>query len=192
MSLRSSIAPKLVATISAAALLAMAPGWSGSTWASTRLSDTAHTTHHSSVSGTWKGSYSGSFSGTFKLTWTETKSKLSGTIIISAFGKASTPIHGTLKGTSIQFGTVGSEALTYSGSVSGSSMSGTWKLEANGHVGGTGSWRRVTLNTCAAVFASSGDEREGGAARQWASCIIASKGWLRPSTGPHERRLRRI
>ncbi len=93
------------------------------------------------MSGTWKGSYSGSFSGTFKLTWTETKSNLSGTIMISGFGNAATPIHGTLKGVSIQFGTVGSEAITYSGSVSGNSMSGTWKLEANGHVGGTGSWK---------------------------------------------------
>jgi hypothetical protein len=141
MPLRSSIAPKLIATISAAAILTMAPGWSGSSWASARTADTAHTTHHSSVSGTWKGKYSGTFTGTFKLTWTETKSNLSGTIMISAFGNAATPIHGTLKGASIQFGTVGSEAITYSGSVSGSSMSGTWKLEANGHVGGTGSWK---------------------------------------------------
>ena len=130
MSLRSSIAPKLVATISAAALLTMAPGWSGSSWASARLANTAHTTHHSSVSGTWKGSYSGSFSGTFKLTWKQTKSNLSGTIMISAFSNVPTSIHGTLQGTSIHFGTVGSQSITYSGSVSGSSMSGTWKLEA--------------------------------------------------------------
>ncbi len=141
MSLRSSIAPKLGAAVSVAALLTMAPGWSSSSWASARLANTAHTTHHSSLSGTWKGSYSGTFTGTFKLTWTQTKSSLSGTIMISAFSNAPTPIHGTLKGASIQFGTVGSEAITYSGSVSGSSMSGTWKLEANGHVGGTGSWK---------------------------------------------------
>jgi hypothetical protein len=141
MSLRSSIAPKLVATISAAAILTMAPGWSSSSWASARVANTAHTTHHSSVSGTWKGSYSGSFAGTFKLTWTETKSNLSGTIMISAFGNAPTSIHGTLVGTSIHFGTVGSQSITYSGSVSGNSMSGTWKLEASGHVGGTGSWK---------------------------------------------------
>jgi hypothetical protein len=145
MSLRSSIAPKLIATVSAAALLTMAPGWSSPSWASARLANTAHSAHHpthlATVSGTWKGSYTGSFSGTFKLTWTETKSNLSGTIMISAFSNASTPIHGTIKGGSIQFGTVGSQAITYSGTVSGSSMSGTWKLEANGHVGGTGSWK---------------------------------------------------
>src|SRR5208282_6801532 len=122
MSLRSSIAPKLAVTVSAAALLTMAPGWSSSSWATARPAQTVHSTHHSSVSGTWKGSYSGTFEGTFKLTWQETKSNLSGTIMISAFGNAPTSIHGTLKGASIQFGTVGSEAITYSGSVSGSSM----------------------------------------------------------------------
>ena len=145
MSLRSSIAPKLVATVSAAALLTMAPGWSSPSWASARLANTTHSAHHpthrSTVAGTWSGTYTGTFAGTFKLTWTDTKSNLSGIIKISAFSNAATPIHGTIKGASIQFGTVGSQAITYSGSVSGNSMSGTWKLEANGHVGGTGSWK---------------------------------------------------
>ena len=137
MSLRSSVAAKLAMTAGAAALVTMAPGWTASTWASVAPT---HAAHHVSVSGTWKGSYSGSFSGTFKLSWQQAKSKLSGTIKISGFGNAATPIHGTLQGTAIHFGTVGSEAITYTGSVSGTSMSGTWKLEAEGHVGGTGSW----------------------------------------------------
>ena len=141
MSLRSSIAPKLVRVVSAAALLTMAPVWSNSSWASASPAHTAHPTHHASVSGKWSGSYSGTFTGTFKLTWQETKSNLSGTIMISAFGNVPTSIHGTLQGASIHFGTVGSESITYSGSVSGKSMSGTWKLEAHGHVGGTGSWK---------------------------------------------------
>jgi hypothetical protein len=140
MSLRSSIAAKLVATASAAALLTVAPGWTTSTWASALPAHTVHPTHQASVSGTWKGSYTGTFAGTFKLTWQQSKANLSGTIKISGFGNEPTPIHGTLQGTSIHFGTVGSEAITYSGSVTGNSMSGTWKLEANGHVGGTGSW----------------------------------------------------
>jgi hypothetical protein len=140
MSLRSSVAAKLVVTASAAALLATAPGWTTPTLASPLPAHTALPKHHVSVSGTWKGSYSGTFSGTFKLNWQQSKDSLSGTIKISGFGNSSTPIHGTLQGTSIHFGTVGSEAITYSGSVTGSSMSGTWKLEANGHVGGTGSW----------------------------------------------------
>ncbi len=61
--------------------------------------------------------------------------------MISAFGNAAHEYPRDVKGTSIQFGTVGSQAITYSGSVSGNSMSGTWKLEANGHVAGTGSWK---------------------------------------------------
>jgi hypothetical protein len=140
MSLRSSIAAKLVVTASAAALLTMAPGWATPTWAVALPAHTAIPKHHVPVSGSWKGSYSGTFSGTFKLTWQQTKANLSGTIKVSGFGNTSTPIHGTLEGTAIHFGTVGSEAITYTGSVMGSSMSGTWKLEANGHVGGTGSW----------------------------------------------------
>jgi len=141
MSLRSSIAAKLVITASAAALLTMAPGWTTSTWAAASPAHSAHPTHHASVSGTWSGSYGGTFTGTFKLTWQQSKSNLSGTIKISGFGNVPTPIHGTLQGASIRFGTVGSESITYTGSVSGNSMSGTWKLEANGHVGGTGSWK---------------------------------------------------
>jgi hypothetical protein len=41
-----------------------------------------------------------------------------------------------VQGGAIQFGTVGSAAITYSGSVSGNSMSGTYQV-ANG---GSGSW----------------------------------------------------
>jgi hypothetical protein len=38
----------------------------------------------------------------------------------------------------ISFGTVGSQAITYSGSVSGDSMSGTYKVQTpNGSVGGS-------------------------------------------------------
>jgi hypothetical protein len=141
VSLRSSMATKLVMTASAVPLLMMVPGWTTSSLAAASPAHTAHPAHHASVSGTWEGSYSGTFTGTFKLTWQQSKANLSGTIKISGFGNVPTTIHGTLQGTSIHFGTVGSESITYSGSVSGSSMSGTWKLEANGHVGGTGSWK---------------------------------------------------
>ncbi|HTW07778.1 MAG TPA: hypothetical protein VME46_09715 [Acidimicrobiales bacterium] len=124
----------------------------GPAWASARagaLGSVPHvasagTHEHSAVagkpgplSGTWAGSYSGSFSGTFKLTWKESGDKLSGTIMISAFRNKPTSIHGTVHRSSISFGTVGSEAITYSGSVSGNSMSGTWKILG----GGGGSWK---------------------------------------------------
>jgi hypothetical protein len=94
-----------------------------------------------SLSGKWSGSYSGSFSGTFKLTWQQSGQDLSGTIRISGFGDVPTSIHGTVHGSSIRFGTVGSETITYSGSASGSSMSGTWKIQTAGRSLGGGSWK---------------------------------------------------
>ena len=39
-------------------------------------------------------------------------------------------INGTVNGGTISFGTVGSQAITYSGSVSGDSMSGTYKVQS--------------------------------------------------------------
>ena len=51
----------------------------------------------------------------------------------------SMPIHGTVAGDSIQFGTVGSTGITYQGKVSGNFMSGTYQLAANGTTF-TGPW----------------------------------------------------
>lgn len=85
------------------------------------------------LSGTWKGSYSGSFSGTFTLQWTQDGSKLTGTIDLSTDG---TPdINGSVTGNTIQFGTVGSSAITYTGTVNGDSMSGSYKV--GGSAGGS-------------------------------------------------------
>ena len=86
------------------------------------------------LSGKWSGQYSGAFTGTFTLTWQQSGSNLIGTINLSSDGSPS--VHGTVQGGAIQFGTVGSAAITYSGSVSGNSMSGTYQV-ANG---GSGSW----------------------------------------------------
>jgi hypothetical protein len=86
------------------------------------------------VSGTWDGSYSGAYSGTFVLNWTQAGSHLVGAIQLSA-PSGTLPIHGTLSGSTISFGTVGSVAITYTGSVSGSSMSGSYQTP-----GGGGSW----------------------------------------------------
>ena len=89
------------------------------------------------LSGTWNGTYSGAFSGTFTLTWTQTGSALSGNINLSTGGPST--VNGTLSGNSIQFGTVGSSAITYTGTVSSNSMSGTYKVQG-GTVSDTGSW----------------------------------------------------
>jgi hypothetical protein len=132
------------AAIGVAALIVVASGWSSSTWASTPTGNAAYHAAHKAkygpLSGKWSGNYSGAFNGTFMLTWKQSGKNLSGTIKISGFSDAPTSIHGTVKGASISFGTVGSESITYSGSVSGDSMSGTWQLRAGGRSLGDGSW----------------------------------------------------
>jgi hypothetical protein len=89
------------------------------------------------LSGTWDGSYSGASKGTFTLERQQTGSKLSGTIDLSSVGKL--PIDGTVDGDKISFGTVGSTAIQHAGSVTGDSMSGSYKV-AGGAGSGTGSW----------------------------------------------------
>jgi hypothetical protein len=80
------------------------------------------------LSGSWSGQYSGAFTGTFKLTWQQTGSSLTGTIMLSTENNDPVPLTGTVNGSTISFGTVGSQAVTYSGHVSGSSMSGTYQV----------------------------------------------------------------
>jgi hypothetical protein len=89
----------------------------------------------SALSGKWSGTYSGSYDGTFKLKWHQSGSHLHGMITISNPG-STLPINGTVNGSAIRFGTVGSTAITYTGTVSGNSMSGTYKV---GNAGG-GPW----------------------------------------------------
>jgi hypothetical protein len=91
-------------------------------------------THAGGLSGTWSGQYGGAFTGTFKLHWTQTGTALAGGITLSSPGDT-LGIHGTLNGSAIRFGTVGSMAITYTGTVSGSSMSGSYRTPQGG-----GSW----------------------------------------------------
>jgi hypothetical protein len=87
----------------------------------------------SSIAGTWSGQYSGAFSGTFTLTWTQSGSRLSGSITLSnPSGKYG--ISGSVQGGAIKFGAVGVGA-TYTGKVSGTSMSGSFKSPQ-----GSGTW----------------------------------------------------
>jgi hypothetical protein len=104
---------------------------------SATASESSHSASASALSGTWDGKYSGAFTGTFVLRWAQAGSKLSGTINLSTAG-GTLPIHGTVSGDSIQFGTVGSEAITYTGAVSGGSMSGSYQVA--GGAGGSGTW----------------------------------------------------
>ena len=88
----------------------------------------------SALAGTWSGKYSGAFSGTFTLRWTQSGSKLNGSITLSN-PRGKYGITGSvLRGGGIRFGVVDVGA-TYTGSVSGKSMSGTYKSPQGG-----GSW----------------------------------------------------
>ena len=145
MSWRLPGASRLALGTGVVALVAVGSSWGNAAWASApavhKVHHTNHAVVHGPLSGKWLGSYSGAFSGTFNLTWQQSGQNLSGTITVSGLGNAPTSIHGTVKGTSISFGTVGSESITYSGSVSGKSMSGTWQIQAGGRTMGGGSWK---------------------------------------------------
>jgi hypothetical protein len=86
------------------------------------------------VAGKWSGTYSGYYNGTFTLTWNQSGSHVSGSIVLSSPART-LRINGSLAGSAITFGAVGS--VTYTGTVSGSSMSGTYTVV--GGAGG-GSW----------------------------------------------------
>lgn len=114
---------------------AVAPAATTSAASAPAATSSAATT--GALAGTWNGQYSGSYSGTFTLNWQQNSSKLSGTIQLSD-PAGTLPIHGTVAGGSINFGTVGSMAITYTGSVSGNSMSGNYQVHsANGSQNGT-------------------------------------------------------
>jgi hypothetical protein len=81
----------------------------------------------SDLTGTWNGTYNGSYSGTFTVKWTQSGAKVDGTIALPSVGTTE-QLNGTVSGDKITFGTVGSFAVTYSGTFSGSSMSGTYNV----------------------------------------------------------------
>ncbi|HEY7208346.1 MAG TPA: hypothetical protein VH416_08890 [Gaiellaceae bacterium] len=112
-----------VPILSVAALLAVC----GSSTVAAASSSKPH------LAGTWTGHYSGAYSGKFTIHWKQTGSRLSGSITLSnPPGKYS--INGAVSGSSIKFGAVGAGA-TYTGSVSGKSMSGKYKTRK-----GPGAW----------------------------------------------------
>lgn len=85
------------------------------------------------LAGTWSGKYSGGYSGTFVLRWKQSGSRLTGSIRLSN-PPGTFPITGSVRGSTITFGAVGAGA-TYTGSVSGRSMSGRYMSKPSG-----GSW----------------------------------------------------
>ncbi|HEY2437448.1 MAG TPA: VWD domain-containing protein, partial [Solirubrobacteraceae bacterium] len=85
------------------------------------------------LSGRWSGEYGGAYHGTFTLNWTQSRSRLNGTIKLSN-PRSSLGIRGTVSGRTIRFGNVG--VVAYSGSVIGDSMSGSYLVPTRGG----GSW----------------------------------------------------
>ncbi len=136
----------LAAVVSAMAVIGAGCGSSNSSSTTTAAAPAATTTATAAatastttaaggdLSGTWNGQYSGAYKGTFVLNWQQSGSTLSGTIKLSNPG-GTEDINGTVNGSAIKFGTVGGPGITYSGSVSGSSMSGSYQTP-----GGGGSW----------------------------------------------------
>lgn len=126
--------PLVIPILSAVALLAVCC----SSTATAAVSSSQATSPK--LAGKWSGHYSGAFSGTFTLRWTQSGSKLSGSIVLSR-PAGTYPITGTVHGSTIAFGAVGAGA-TYTGSVSGTSMSGRYK--AAGTTGGTWSAHKTS------------------------------------------------
>jgi hypothetical protein len=87
-------------------------------------------TQLTTLSGTWSGHYHGALSGTFTLRWRQSKSKLTGSIKLST-PRGTYSISGSVRGKAIKFGAVGAGA-TYTGSVSGKSMSGSYRTPQGG------------------------------------------------------------
>jgi hypothetical protein len=91
------------------------------------------------LSGTWGGLCTGPFNGFCTITWTQTANALDGTFTLSS-PPDNLHISGNLKGSTISFGAVG--VATFTGTLSASTMSGSYTDIANGK---TGSWT-VTLS----------------------------------------------
>jgi hypothetical protein len=124
-----------------ATLVTVSAGCSSSKKAATSTSTPAATVPSASgsgLSGSWSGHYGGAFQGTFTLNWQQSGSNLNGSIQLSA-PATTLNINGSLTGSSIRFGTVGAFGITYTGSVSGHSMSGNYTVAAGSSSSG-GSW----------------------------------------------------
>ena len=114
-----------------AALLAVA--WSGAALAAVGAANTQSSPRGPNLAGKWSGQYGGAYTGTFKLQWKQSGSTLRGSITLSK-PRGTYTVTGSVHGSVIKFGAV-SVGATYTGSVSGKTMSGSYKTP-----GGGGSW----------------------------------------------------
>lgn len=110
-------------TLAVSAAVVLAVGAAGSWAGQAKPAATA-------LPGTWSGHYSGAFKGTFTLHWRLSKSTLIGTIKLS-YPSGTYSVTGSVHGSAIKFGAVGAGA-TYTGTVSGKSMSGRYRTPQGG------------------------------------------------------------
>jgi hypothetical protein len=120
------------ATSAAAATAGATSTTAGGTTATSASAASTTAAASGGLSGTWSGTYAGDSQGTFTLSWIQAGSKVAGAIKLDQ-GTTGLSVTGELQGSSIHFGSVGAGAVTYTGTVSGNTMSGTWTSgSANG------------------------------------------------------------
>jgi hypothetical protein len=123
--------PKIhIAVASALLLTAIAASSAIAAVSSSKPHASKHHPKPVSLAGTWSGHYSGAFTGTFTLHWTKSGSHLNGSITLS-YPSGTYGINGSVHGSAIKFGAVGAGA-TYTGKVSGKSMSGNYESPKGG------------------------------------------------------------
>ena len=89
-------------------------------------------------SGTWTDTSPDTSGGTFALTWTQTGNNLSGTITVAgAPCLTAGNVTGTINGSAISFGAVsGQVTITYTGTIAGTKMQGTYDAPTCGNAKG--------------------------------------------------------
>jgi hypothetical protein len=125
-----NLKPKIHIAVACVLLLTTFAAGSAIAAVSSAKPPTKHHPKSVSLAGTWSGHYSGTFSGTFTLHWTKSGSHLSGSITLS-YPSGNYGINGSVHGSAISFGAVGAGA-TYTGKVSGKSMSGNYESPKGG------------------------------------------------------------
>jgi hypothetical protein len=85
-------------------------------------------------------------SGTFALTWTQSGNALTGTIVVKGTPCLSAAtVSGTVNGSTISFGAVsGKNTVVYDGTISGSTMKGTYTAPA-GCGDAKGTWQAAKM-----------------------------------------------
>jgi hypothetical protein len=97
------------------------------------------------LAGFWAGEYKSTVpanaDGTFTVVFEGSAPDYTGSIVIAGLCDPDCPITANVTGNTIGFGSVGPRAVTYKGTISGNSMSGTYTVGTEGQ--GNGTWSAV-------------------------------------------------